>query len=110
LLAATVTTAPVIPWLEIVAWGSPVVIACFGAMWVGLKGLYRLAASNQRSASAQEETAKALKELSGRFAGFADEVNRHQAEQDARLAVIEYARDHGAWRTRGGTGRMPDGA
>ena len=110
MLAATAAAQAQVPWLEIVGWGSPLVIACAGAAFVGLKALYRLAATNQRGAMAQEATAKALEDLADRFAGFASEVQRHQAEQDARLAVIEYARDHGNWRTYGGAGKAPDGA
>jgi hypothetical protein len=103
-LAAGAAAAPQVPWLEIVGWGSPLVIACIGAVAVGLRALWRLAATNQRSATAQEGTAEALRELSDRFANFADEVQRKQSEQDARLAVIEYARDHGsAWRTQTGS-------
>jgi len=104
-LAGVITTSQ-IPWLEIVAWGSPLVIACTGAVVVGLKALYRLASTNQRSATAQEGTAKALQELSERFANFADEVQKKQSETDSRLAVIEYARDHG-WRSQ--TGRTREG-
>jgi len=104
-LAAAAEAAPSIPWLEIIGWGSPLVIACAGAVTVGLKALYRLAATNQRSALAQEGTHKALAELSERFSNFADEVQRKQSEQDARLSVIEYARDYGTWRT----GRNPEG-
>jgi hypothetical protein len=104
-LAAAAASTPRIPWLEIVGWGSPLVIACMGAVFVGLKALYRLAATNQRSATAQENTARTLNELSERFSNFADEVQRKQSEQDARLAVIEYARDHGSWRTQGGSSR-----
>lgn len=88
-----------IPWLEIVAWGSPLVIAAIGAVFIGLKGLYRLAASNQQSANAQQTTAKALAELSERFANFASEVQQRQAETDSRLAVIEFAQDRAVRRS-----------
>jgi hypothetical protein len=86
----------------------PLVIFLLGAIGAGVAGLVKLTGYMTRSQAAQESTAKTNQEISTKLDAFVLQTNGSVQDLERRVSIVEYARDHGQFRSQGQERRQPE--
>jgi hypothetical protein len=88
----------------------PLAIFLLGATGAGIAGLVKFVGYMARSQSAQESTAVSNLEISKKLDSFIFQTNGSVGDLERRVSIVEYARDHGQFRSQASERRHPDGS
>jgi len=86
----------------------PLLIFLLGATGAGIAGLVKFTGYMARSQAAQESTAKSSQEIANKLDAFVAQTNGSVQDLERRMAIVEFARDHGQFRSQGGERRQPE--
>lgn len=101
--AGGMTTGDVVGYVVV-----PLVIFLLGATGAGVAGLVKFVGYMARSQSAQESTATSNLDISRKLDSFITQTNGSVQDLQRRMAIVEFARDHGQFRSQGPERRQPE--
>jgi hypothetical protein len=86
----------------------PLVVFLLGAIGTGVVGLVKFTSYMARSQSAQESTARSNLEIAKKLDDFIAMTNGAVQDLERRVSIVEYARDHGQFRSQDLERRKPE--
>jgi hypothetical protein len=86
----------------------PLLIFLLGATGTGIVGLVKFTSYMARSQSAQESIAKSNLEIAKKLDDFIAMTSGAIQDLERRMAIVEFARDHGQFRSQGQERRQPE--